>query len=86
MYEVRDTADSRSQFHSLPRPIRVRVLAVFERLIHWPNVSGAKPLKHSLKGAYRVRTGDWRVLFTVDEVAKRVTVFRIAHRRDVYDE
>jgi mRNA-degrading endonuclease RelE of RelBE toxin-antitoxin system len=56
------------------------------RLIGWPNVSGAKRLKSSLKGAYRVRTGDWRVLFTVDERAGHVTVFRIANRRDVYDD
>jgi mRNA-degrading endonuclease RelE of RelBE toxin-antitoxin system len=61
-------------------------LVVFERLVRWPNVSGAKPLRGSLKGAYRVRTGDWRVLFTVDEAAKRITVFRIANRRDVYDD
>jgi mRNA-degrading endonuclease RelE of RelBE toxin-antitoxin system len=49
-------------------------------------VSGIKPLKGSLKGAYRVRTGDWRVLFTVDEQVGRVTVFRIANRRDVYND
>ena len=55
---MRDTAESRSQLNSLPRPIRARLLAVFERLVRWPNVSGAKPLRGSLKGP----TGFGRVI------------------------
>jgi mRNA interferase RelE/StbE len=86
MYELRVTVAARSEFESLPIRMQVRVQDVFTRLIGWPNLSGAKRLKGSLKGAYRVRTGDWRVLFTVDERTVRVTVFRIANRRDVYDD
>jgi mRNA interferase RelE/StbE len=86
MYDVRDTPESREQFASLPMGMQPRVQKVFLRLRRWPEVSGAKPLKGSLKGAYRIRTGDWRVLFTVDIAAERVTVFRIDNRRDVYDE
>jgi mRNA interferase RelE/StbE len=65
--------------------IQKRVQGVFERLARWPDVSGAKPLRHELKGAFRIRTGDWRVLFRVEESAKQIIVFRIAHRRDVYE-
>jgi len=86
MYELRLTAEARSQFESLPLRMQPRVRDVFNRLVRWPNVSGAKPLRGELKGAYRIRAGDWRVLFTVDERAERVTVFRIANRRDVYED
>jgi mRNA interferase RelE/StbE len=82
MYQVRVPAGARLEFESLPLRMQPRVQEVFQRLARWPNVSGLKPLK----GAYRIRTGDWRVLFTVDEVARRITVFRIANRRDVYDD
>jgi mRNA interferase RelE/StbE len=85
VYEVRDTEEAREDFKSLPFRIQVRVQGVFDRLTRWPNVSGVKPLRRSLKGAYRIRTGDWRVLFTVDMQTKRVTVFRIDNRRDVYE-
>jgi len=34
--------------------------------------------------AYRARQGDYRVLYTVDDVERRVVVFRIGHRREVY--
>ena len=84
MYEVRDTADARAQLNALPVVVRARVLAVYERLVDWPAVSGAKPLRKELRGGYRVRTGDYRILFTVDPRSERITVFRIANRRDVY--
>jgi len=86
MYEVRSAEEARENFKSFPLRIQGRVQDVFGRLIHWPNVSGVKPLRGSLKGAYRIRTGDWRVLFTVDVQARRVIVFRIDNRRDVYKD
>ena len=33
---------------------------------------------------YRIRIGDWRVIYTVDKTVKTITVIRIRHRRDVY--
>jgi mRNA interferase RelE/StbE len=85
MVDVQVTGDARADFLSLPVGIQKRVADIFERLSAWPEVSGAKPLKHGLKGAYRIRTGDWRVLFRVEEQKNRVIVFRVAHRRDVYE-
>ena len=35
-------------------------------------------------GIYRLRVGDWRVLFTLDDVAGTVDVARILNRRDAY--
>ena len=85
MYEVRDTAQARADFHALPLAIQARVEALYRRLAQWPDVSGVKPLRGSLRGAYRLRTGDYRVLFRVERDARRVVVFRIAHRREVYE-
>lgn len=33
---------------------------------------------------YRVRVGDWRVVYEVDDSRRRVVVVRVAHRSDVY--
>jgi mRNA interferase RelE/StbE len=85
MYSVLIMPDAGADFLSLPLGIQKRVQGVFERLVAWPEVSGAKPLRHELKGAFRVRTGDWRVLFRVNESMKQIVVFRVAHRRDVYE-
>jgi len=77
-----DTA--RAQLDRLPRTMRARVLAVLHRLEAWPNVSGVKPLRGSLAGRYRIRTGDYRVQFYV--TAETIVVERIGHRDGFYEE
>jgi hypothetical protein len=46
MMAVRLTDDASKEFAALPPTIKARVLTVFERLRKWPNVSGAKALRH----------------------------------------
>jgi mRNA-degrading endonuclease RelE of RelBE toxin-antitoxin system len=49
----------------------------------WPEVSGAKPMRGDLAGHWRIRTGDWRVLF---QVRADVIIVRIDHRSRVYED
>lgn len=86
MYVVELTAEARSDLDALPLPIVARVLAIFERLRRWPDVSGAKPLRRTLRGNYRIRTGSYRVLFRVETVHELVVVWKIDNRRDVYED
>jgi len=76
--------EGQADFDRLPVTIRVRVLRVFERLSDWPNVSGVKALRKEWVGHYRIRTGDWRVIFQV--VEPNVIVVRIKHRSEVYED
>ena len=78
------TPDAQADFDALPGTIRARVLRIFERLQAWPQVSGAKPLSGDWAGHYRIRTGDWRVIFRV--VTPQVIVVRIKHRSEVYED
>lgn len=83
MAAIRLTPDAANEFEKLPRPIQGRVTKLFERLGHWPNVSGAKPLSGPLAGRYRLRTGDYRVQFRV--VGESVVIERIGHRNRFYE-
>ena len=56
-----DQADH--DFASLTLTVQERVLSVFERLADWPRVSGAKALSGDWRGHWRIRTGDYRVIF-----------------------
>ena len=76
--------DAQKKFDVLPRTIKARVAGIYERLAEWPDVSGAKPLRHGLKGYFRIRTGDRRVIFTVQGETLRIV--DIDHRKDVYEE
>jgi mRNA interferase RelE/StbE len=61
-----------------------RVVRKLESLGHTPRPAGCKKLK-GYKDQWRVRAGDWRILYIIDEAAKLVSVTRIAHRREVYE-
>jgi mRNA interferase RelE/StbE len=49
-----------------------------------PRPSGCKKLR-GYKDQWRIRVGDWRVLYIVDDEAKVVSVTRIAHRGKAYE-
>jgi mRNA-degrading endonuclease RelE of RelBE toxin-antitoxin system len=84
MVTVRLTDEAREHFTGLQPTIKARILAVFERLQKWPSVSGAKPLKNQWAGHFRIRTGDWRIIFR--PVSQDVLIVRIKHRSEIYDE
>ncbi len=76
--------DGQGDFDALPATIQARVIGIIDRLSEWPSVSGAKPLRGEWRGHYRIRTGDWRIIFRV--IAPDVIVVRIMHRSKVYEE
>lgn len=45
---------------------------------------GTKAEKLAAQDAYRIRVGDYRIVFRVDDRAREVLVTRVKHRRDVY--
>jgi len=80
---VKLTKDAGEQVNALPQPIRRRLLDIYTRLARWPNTSGAKPLRGNLAGNYRIRTGDYRIIFTVR--GDEVIIWKIGYRGGIYD-
>ena len=76
--------DAQRDFDKLPVTIRARVLKILERLREWPEVSGARALSGDWADHYRIRTGDWRVIFRV--ITPNLIVVRIRHRSQVYGD
>jgi mRNA-degrading endonuclease RelE of RelBE toxin-antitoxin system len=83
MAEIKLTVGAAADLEALGEPLHTRVLNILERLTQWPAVSGAKPLTGRLAGAYRIRTGDYRVQFRVS--GEVVLVERIGHRDGFYE-
>jgi len=66
-----------------PKTIRARPYALVQTFRQWPVVSGAKPLRGKLAGHYRIRTGDYRLQFHVED--DEVVIERLGHRDGFYD-
>lgn len=77
--------EGQAELDRLPVRIRVRVLRVlrvFERLTEWPFVSETKGLRRERAQHYRIRTGDWRIIFQA--VQADVIVVHIKPRSEAY--
>ena len=70
------------ELSSIPKASRELLGAVLDDLQKQPRPPGSKKL--SGVDGYRVRKGDYRILYTIDDGARLVRVYRIGHRREVY--
>ena len=70
------------QIRKLPLQTQERVNAAIARLADDPRPSGVKKLVAI--GGYRIRVGDYRILYHIDDEARVVIVYRVMPREDVY--
>ena len=70
------------EYRKLPESTKERVRSTIDALAVDPRPRGATKLAG--RDDFRVRVGDYRVVYAVDEARDAVIVARIAHRREVY--
>jgi mRNA interferase RelE/StbE len=67
----------------LPADHRRRIAATIDALAGNPRPAGAEVLE-ARERVYRVRTGDYRILYQIQDAVLVVLVVRIGHRREIY--
>ena len=82
-YSLEIKQSAQKELDALDDPLFTRIDVKILALADNPRPAGCKKLK-GYEDQWRVRVGDWRVLYIVDDAAKLVGVTRIAHRREVY--
>ncbi len=83
-YRVALAASAEKELRELPSKLAARVVSRLEHLADVPRPSGCKKLKGG-DCEWRIRVGDYRIVYEIDDAAKTVDVTRIAHRREVYE-
>lgn len=82
-YRVFIIPKAQKELERLPKEMYDRILAAILDLEQNPRPPGSKKL--SGREGWRIREGDYRVIYEIDDAARTVTVLRVRHRRDVYD-
>ena len=82
-YKVVVKSSAERDLRSLPKSAIGRVYKWFEALQADPFPSQAVRLIGT-KTRYRIRVGDYRIVYDVDKTLKQVTIHYVRHRRDVY--
>ena len=83
-YSLEAKPTAKKELDGLPDNVLARVVIKIDLLAHNPRPAGCAKLK-GYRDQWRIRVGDWRVLYTIDDSARRVSVTRIKHRREVYE-
>jgi mRNA interferase RelE/StbE len=68
----------------LTKSVKIQIRKAIERKLKSHPIEFGKPLRYSLKGARRLRVGDYRVIYTI-EPPDLVLIVKIGHRREVYE-
>lgn len=82
-YRLAITPAAERDLRALPAAILARLDARIRALADNPRPRGAEPIR-GRRGGLRLRVGDYRILYTVDDARQVVTIGRVGHRRDVY--
>jgi mRNA interferase RelE/StbE len=83
MYEIVFARTARKELESLDSKLSFKILEKIKTLETNPRPSGCKKLKGE-QNLWRLRIGDYRVVYSVDEINKLVDISVVRHRKDVY--
>ena len=81
-YVVHLKRSAEKELADLPREVQQRIIKRLLTLKANPRPPGAKKLWGGER--YRIRVGDYRVLYTIDDALQKIEVSAVGHRREVY--
>ncbi len=81
-YLVKIISKAEKEFLKLPESVRIKIRKQILLLEDNPRPLGYKKLKET--EYYRIRSGDYRVVYSIDDKIKIIKVLSITNRKDVY--
>ena len=81
-YAIEISAHAAKYLVGIPKPDQLRIVGVIDLL--GDNPLPPKALKLRGREGYRIRVGDYRILYTFDGKVMTVLIIKIGHRKDVY--
>jgi mRNA interferase RelE/StbE len=82
-YSVVFARSARKELQNLDPPVARRILKQIEMLVENPRPSGVAKLEGA-NDLWRVRVGEWRVVYRISDRERLVDVIAVRHRRDAY--
>lgn len=82
-YNVQLMAQAQKDLDALSGKLLLRIEQTIMNLYHEPRPHNTKKLAGS-ESKWRIRVGEHRILYEIDDAQKLVRIYRIAHRREAY--
>jgi len=84
VYELAFHPEAAKDLARLNADVRQRILNKVQWLLENIEEIQHKPLTAQWEGTYRLRVGDYRVIYAIDRKHERLTVYAVGHRREIY--
>lgn len=84
MYLITFKKSARKELEALPILIIKSIAKAIDKLSENPRPTGSKKLVDSKEDLWRIRVGNYRILYAIEDKIKIVDIRRIADRKDVY--
>jgi len=85
MYRIEFKQQARKELARLPRKDQVRIAAAIDLLAQEPRPPACMPVRAAEGGTYRIRVGDYRVIYIVHDDRQLALIARVGRRRgDTY--
>ena len=84
VYEALLSKTVRKQLVKLPVFIHNKIIEDISSLAAIPRPAGCKKLK-GYKNSYRIRAGDYRIIYEVEDEVLHILVIAVGHRKDIYE-
>jgi mRNA interferase RelE/StbE len=83
-YDIQITPAAQKELDRLSRPMRNRIDAAIVRLADNPRPQGVRKLQGTEEDTYRIRVGNYRVVYRIYDMELIVLIVRIGDRKDIY--
>jgi mRNA interferase RelE/StbE len=82
-YRIEFLKTAQKELRKLPKEIQQRIAAKIDSLLADPYPPESKKLTNG-NGRFRIRIGDYRVIYRIEEDKLIILIIKIGHRRDIY--
>ncbi len=83
MYHIEIKRQALKEIELLPEKVQIQIIDKIDVLKIDPRPSGSLKLQGS-KDRWRIRVGNYRILYTIHDETKIVYIYRALHRKEVY--
>jgi mRNA interferase RelE/StbE len=85
MYKIDITKHAFKEIAALPIKIKTQVSKTIDGLKENPRPTGCKKLKGEKDYLWRLRVGDYRIIYTIEDIIKVIEIRKVGHRKDIYE-
>ncbi len=85
MYLITFKRSAEKEIQKLPNQIIKRLSVAIDGLSSNPRPSGCKKLEGQKESLWRIRIGEYRVIYSIEDTIKIIEIRRVGHRKDVYE-